>query len=64
MAFNLLQHVLPPGEDTPWFEANGVPLRWTVPVGVLYDVFTDGQEKPWTLTVGFLLVWLMVQNTA
>ncbi len=46
-----LQHVLPPGEDTPWFEAEGLPLWWQVPLGVLYDLLTDGETRPWRLTV-------------
>lgn len=46
-----LQHVLPPGEETPWFEVNSLPLRWHVPLGVLYDLLTDGTEKPWHLVV-------------
>ena len=46
-----VQHVLPPGEEEPWFEANALPLRWQVPIGVLYDLLTDGEDRPWSLTV-------------
>ena len=46
-----VQHVLPPGEEEPWFEANNLPLRWQVPIGVLYDLLTDGEDRPWSLTV-------------
>ena len=45
-----VQHVLPPGEDTPWFDVNGLPLWWQVPLGVLHDLLAAGQ-KPWRLTV-------------
>lgn len=49
-----VQHVLPPGEDTPWFDVNGLPLWWQVPLGVLHDLLAAGQ-KPWRLTVSPLL---------
>lgn len=53
-ALRLLQHLLPPGEDTPWFEHGALPLRWGVPAGVLYDlVATQQAELPWRLTIHF-----------
>lgn len=27
-ALRALQHLLPPGEDTPWFEHGRLPLKW------------------------------------
>lgn len=47
------RHVLPPGKDTPWFDSNGIPLRWQTPLGVLYDLMTAKDEKPWALTIHF-----------
>lgn len=49
----LFQHLLPPGEDTPWFEYQGQPLQWQHPAGVLYDLHVLGQQRPWCLTVHY-----------
>mgnify|MGYP001797277489 CR=1 FL=1 len=46
------EHVLPPGEDQPWFELRGLPLKWDICVGVLYDLLAS-EETPWTITVHF-----------
>jgi len=27
-ALRMLQHLLPPGEHTPWLEYNRLPLKW------------------------------------
>jgi len=48
-------------EASVWFEdANGTPMRWHLPIGVLYDLATnmreddEDQEKlPWPVTVRF-----------
>ncbi|RRT58627.1 hypothetical protein B296_00038489, partial [Ensete ventricosum] len=48
---------LPPGEDTVWFDYNGLPLKWFVlsamyvPIGVLFDLLCAEPERPWNLTV-------------
>ncbi|KAK9843411.1 hypothetical protein WJX81_000813 [Elliptochloris bilobata] len=47
------QHVLPPGDDTPWFECNRLALPWHVPLGVLYDLLARKRQRPWALTVHF-----------
>ncbi|KAK4742227.1 hypothetical protein SAY87_000228 [Trapa incisa] len=44
---------LPPGVDTVWFEYRGLPLKWYIPTGVLYDLFCAEPERPWNLTVHF-----------
>lgn len=46
-------HVLPPGEDRPWFDYNGLPLWWQLPAGVLYDLLSSGMELPWPLKVHY-----------
>lgn len=44
---------LPPGSDTVWFEYKGLPLKWYIPIGVLYDLLCAEPERPWNLTVHF-----------
>ncbi|KAG8076540.1 hypothetical protein GUJ93_ZPchr0006g42988 [Zizania palustris] len=44
---------LPPRIDTVWFEYKGLPLKWYVPIGVLYDLLCADPERPWNLTVHF-----------
>ncbi|GAB4817866.1 hypothetical protein N2152v2_004912 [Parachlorella kessleri] len=46
-----MQHVLPPGEDTPWLEHSSLPLKWHVPAGVLFDLLAGEGELPWSLTL-------------
>jgi len=36
-----------------WFEYKSKPLKWHYPVGVLYDVFCNEFELPWSLVVHF-----------
>nr|GEW79016.1 autophagy protein 5 [Tanacetum cinerariifolium]GEW79791.1 autophagy protein 5 [Tanacetum cinerariifolium]GEW97961.1 autophagy protein 5 [Tanacetum cinerariifolium] len=44
---------LPPGVDTIWFEYKGLPLKWYIPTGVLFDLLCAEPERPWSLTVHF-----------
>ncbi|PSS00272.1 Autophagy protein isoform 2 [Actinidia chinensis var. chinensis] len=44
---------LPPGVDTVWFEYKGLPLKWYLPTGVLFDILCAKPERPWNLTVHF-----------
>eukprot|EP01083_Nonionella_stella_P306758 1075526_1 len=43
----------PSRADELWFEANGVPLKWTVPFGVLFDLINIDNQLPWKITVHF-----------
>ncbi|KAK1322433.1 Autophagy protein 5 [Acorus calamus] len=45
--------MLPPGVDTVWFDYNGLPLKWNIPTGVLFDLLCVEPERPWNLTVHF-----------
>lgn len=47
------QSALPIGQDTGWFEYEGLPLKWHVPTGVLFDLLCFGPIRPWNLTVHF-----------
>lgn len=40
------------GESDVWFDAGGVPLKWHLPSGVLFDLLGSGQ-LPWRLNVHF-----------
>ncbi|XP_007032216.2 PREDICTED: autophagy protein 5 isoform X2 [Theobroma cacao] len=44
---------LPPGVDTIWFEYRGLPLKWYIPTGVLFDLLCAEPERPWNITVHF-----------
>nr|AFK43433.1 unknown [Lotus japonicus] len=44
---------LPPGQDTIWFEYKGLPLKWYIPTGVLFDLLCVEPERPWNPTVHF-----------
>lgn len=46
-------NALPPGVDTVWFEYKGLPLKWYIPTGVLFDLLCAEPERPWNLTVHF-----------
>lgn len=64
----LLAGSLPPGRTSPWFDFEGLPLRWQLTAGVLFDLLTlaqrtaggggverggCGPELPWRLTVHY-----------
>lgn len=54
LALAAFRHVLPPGDDTPWFvaEVGGPPLRWHLPIGVLADAAGVAPgDGPWRLTL-------------
>lgn len=36
-----------------WFEAAGVPLKWQLPFGVLWDLLGGDALLPWQITVRF-----------
>ena len=47
---------LAPGRDAsaPWFDHEGLPLRWNLPVGILRDLCTTAANgAPWKLTVHY-----------
>lgn len=44
---------LPIGQDTGWFEYEGLPLKWHIPIGVLFDLLCFEPTQPWNLTVHF-----------
>lgn len=45
--------------DSVWFESNGIPLKTTLPAGVLYDLFhnddTATTVMPWNITIHYQL---------
>ncbi|KAL8159611.1 hypothetical protein V2J09_001148 [Rumex salicifolius] len=49
----LFSSALPPGNDTVWFEYKGLPLKWYIPTGVLFDLLCAEPERPWNITVHF-----------
>eukprot|EP00850_Spirogloea_muscicola_P020784 SM000226S07425 [mRNA] locus=s226:148662:151472:- [translate_table: standard] len=56
LAQPLRQHfqvALPPGQDTVWLDYQGLPLKWQIPTGVLYDLLVLVSSGPWPLTVHF-----------
>uniref|UniRef100_A0A5B6ZTT2 Autophagy protein 5 n=1 Tax=Davidia involucrata TaxID=16924 RepID=A0A5B6ZTT2_DAVIN len=46
-------NTLPPGVDAVWFDYKGMPLKWYIPTGVLFDFLCAEPERPWNLTVHF-----------
>ncbi|GMH07831.1 hypothetical protein Nepgr_009671 [Nepenthes gracilis] len=49
----LFSSALPPGADTVWFDYKGLPLKWYIPTGALFDLLCAEPERPWNLTVHF-----------
>jgi len=44
----------PPSESHElWLETNGKPLRWHLPVGVIFDTVNERAEIPWRITVHY-----------
>ncbi|MCO5572737.1 hypothetical protein L7F22_026496 [Adiantum nelumboides] len=43
------QSALPIGQDTGWFEYEGLPLKWHIPIGVLFDLLCFEPIRPWNL---------------
>lgn len=57
-ALDHFRHVLPPevkdAVNTPWFEDDGLPLRWQLPAGVLFDLLHKGEPGiGWHVTIHF-----------
>mmetsp|Transcript_23197 Transcript_23197/g.30292 ORF Transcript_23197/g.30292 Transcript_23197/m.30292 type:complete len:295 (+) Transcript_23197:305-1189(+) len=44
---------VPEAPGNIWFEFDGEPLKWHLPVGVLYDLLHKDDRFPWRLTVHF-----------
>ena len=57
-----------------WFDYNGIPIQWQMPVGVLFDWHnnsSDAIEFPWDLTIHFqdfpsskILPWPPIENNS
>eukprot|EP01089_Gocevia_fonbrunei_P018571 TRINITY_DN630_c0_g2_i2.p1 TRINITY_DN630_c0_g2~~TRINITY_DN630_c0_g2_i2.p1 ORF type:complete len:296 (+),score=56.84 TRINITY_DN630_c0_g2_i2:61-888(+) len=39
--------------DDMWFTHKDIPIKWHLPVGVLFDLLGSPEELPWNLTVHF-----------
>ncbi|XP_076951404.1 autophagy protein 5-like [Bidens hawaiensis] len=51
---SLLKPFFTPGlDDTIWFDFKGLPLKWYIPTGVLFDLLCPEPQRPWNLTVHF-----------
>ena len=48
------QYLLPPGEDHIWFDYNGLPLKWHIPVGVLFDTLCCTADHPTSIRSRYL----------
>ena len=44
----------PTRQDEMWFECGGIPLRWTTPIGVIYDLLAGDTDLPLPIIVHFL----------
>ncbi|KAK3289754.1 Ubiquitin-like modifier-activating enzyme atg7 [Cymbomonas tetramitiformis] len=52
-AYEHFQEFLPPGDTRFWLDYEGLPLKWSIPTGVLYDLLAKKRDLPWELTVHF-----------
>lgn len=43
----------PGTQDEIWLSSEEIPLKWHLPVGVLFDLFGRGGSLPWNVTVHF-----------
>ena len=43
--YEKLSHFIPEKCPDLWFELNGAPLRWQLPIGVIYDCYTYDSDK-------------------
>ncbi|CAI9780872.1 unnamed protein product [Fraxinus pennsylvanica] len=54
-------NLLPPGVDSAWFEYKGLPLKWYIPTGVLFDLLCAEAGRPWNLMcVAFSFQWCYI----
>jgi len=40
-------------EDEVWFSYNEIPLKWHIPIGLLFDLLLTDDSLPWQITVNF-----------
>lgn len=40
-------------EDEVWFSYNEIPLKWHIPIGLLFDLLVTDDALPWQITVNF-----------
>jgi len=45
---------VPPRVDDPWLEFQGNPVKWHLPTGVLFDLWSSPTELPWALDIHFV----------
>ncbi|XP_024530448.1 autophagy protein 5 [Selaginella moellendorffii] len=43
----------PSSDQILWFDFKGLPLKWHIPTGVLFDLLCLEPQRPWDLTVHF-----------
>lgn len=48
-----LKFIDPAAAGEMWLESEGQPLKWHIPVGVLFDLFAPKDNLPWKLTAHF-----------
>lgn len=40
-------------EDDVWLSYNEIPLKWHIPIGLLFDNLVSDDILPWQITVNF-----------